>query len=84
MTETKPQNPIDALILSAATADYTKTAVIIAKVYDAMPDAGLTPHKDSGKDIAAHLYTLVENGTLHSTGNIRRWRDSAVRLAPAS
>ena len=77
------QNPIDTLILSAASAEFTKTAVIIAKVYDAMPDAGITPHKESGKEIAEQLYTLIDDGKLKSTGNIRRWRDSSVCLVKA-
>lgn len=78
MTETHEK--IDALILTAATKDFTKIAVLIAKVYDAMPDAGITPHVDSGKDIAARLYILVDHGRLDCQGNMRRWRDSEVRL----
>lgn len=77
---TDPTETIDSLILAAATAELTKVAVIISKVYDAMPDAGITPHVDSGKEIAERLYILVDNGALEVEGNMRRWRDAAVCL----
>lgn len=81
MTDTPDQpEKIDALILQSASAGFTKIAVIISKVFDAMPDAGIIPHTDSGKDIAERLYILVDNGALECQGNMRRWRDSDVRL----
>ncbi|NCT41345.1 MAG: hypothetical protein GW778_06775 [Alphaproteobacteria bacterium] len=81
MSETQSQNEqIDALILTAASDEFVKIAVIISKVYDAMPEAGITPHIDSGKDIAERLYILVDNGRLEVKGNMRRWRDSEIKL----
>lgn len=80
MTDETQNEKIDALILSTATAELTKTAVIISKVYDAMPDAGITPHTDSGKEIAERLYILIDNGRIEAKGNMRRWRDSEVKL----
>lgn len=72
--------PIDALILAAASAEFIKIAALISKVYDAMPDAGIVPHADTGKEIAARLYILVDNGALTAKGNVRRWRDADVKL----
>ena len=69
--------PIDALILTAATDDWQKTALIISKVFDA---PALEDKNDLGQKIAERLYILVDNGALDIQGNMRRWRDSAVKL----
>ena len=78
MTITPEQ--IDALILEAASAHFTKIAVIIAKVYDAFEEQGHDLTKDLAQTIAARLYILVDNGALIAQGNMRRWRDAAIKL----
>ncbi len=77
---TNAPEKIDALIMEAASVEFTKIAALISKVYDAMPGAGITPHADSGKEIAEALYILVDNGALECQGNMRRWRDADVKL----
>mgnify|MGYP003671982575 CR=1 FL=1 len=69
---------IDQMILSAVTKDWQKTALVISKVFD-NPD--FDRETLTGQNVAERIYTLVEGGTLTSTGNIRRWRDSNVKLA---
>ena len=68
---------IDALILSAATTEWQKVAVIISKVFDA---PALTNKDGLGQMIAERVYVLVDNGRLAVQGNMRRWRDGAVKL----
>ena len=71
---------IDALIMEAISEHFTKIAVIISKVYDHFEGEGQELTKDLAKEIAERLYILVDNGALESQGNMRRWRDSNVRL----
>ena len=68
---------IDALILSVVNADWTKIALIISKVFEAegFADLGAT-----GQNVADRLYILVDAGQLSVQGNMRRWRDSDVKL----
>lgn len=68
---------IDELLKAAATKKWTKTAVLISKVFESegFADLGL-----SGQDVAARLYILIDNGQLEAKGNMRRWRDSEVKL----
>ena len=68
---------IDALILSAATDEWQKIALMISKVFD---DPALTDKNDLGQKIAERIYVLVDNGALASQGNMRRWRDADVKL----
>ncbi len=68
---------IDSLILSAATADWLKIAVMISKVFE---DPALQGIDNLGQAIAERIYILVDNGRLEAQGNMRRWRDSEVRL----
>lgn len=75
---------IDTLILEAASAHWTKIAVIIAKVYDAFEEQGhhdLTNH--IAQDVAQRIYILVDHGRLECQGNMRRWRDADVKLPKA-
>ncbi len=69
---------IDQMILSAANAEWQKTALVISKVFDC-PEFD----KDAlnSQNVAERIYALIEAGALISTGNIRRWRDSNVKLA---
>ncbi len=70
----------DTLILAAASAHFTKIAVIIAKVYDAFEEQGQELTKDLAHKIAERIYILVDNGALEAQGNMRRWRDADVKL----
>lgn len=69
---------LDALILAAASNEWQKTALVISKVFD---DPAFDKDKATGQIIAMRIYELVDNKALVSTGNIRRWRDSNVKLA---
>lgn len=79
---TDQNEKIDALILEAAPAELTKTAVIISKVFDACEAAGIPNTDTLGKDIAERLYILIDNGRIEAKGNMRRWRDSEIKLIP--
>jgi len=68
---------LDGLILSAATKDWQKTAVLISKVFD---DPAFDKANNTAQIVAERLYILLDSGKLEATGNIRRWRDSNVRL----
>ncbi len=78
MSQTLPD--IDALILDAASAHFTKIAVIIAKVFDAFEAGGAELSKDLSHQIAGRIYTLIDNGQLDVQGNMRRWREADVKL----
>lgn len=74
---TNTNDDLDSIILSSASADWQKTALLISKVFDAL--------KAQGKDIPAQaiaerIYVLADAKSLTTTGNIRRWRDSNVRV----
>ena len=68
---------IDKMILSAASGEWQKTALVISKVFD-NPD--FDKEELSGQNVAERIYALIEDKKLTSTGNIRRWRDSNVKL----
>lgn len=70
----------DAMILECLDEEFTKINVLISKVFDALPEAGYTPHVDTGAEIAERLYILIDNGAVYVEGNMRRWRDAAVKL----
>ncbi len=68
---------LDKIILSVASSEWQKTAIIISKVFDA---PAFTDKKPEAQIIAEHIYVLIDNGKLTVKGNMRRWRDSNVRL----
>ncbi len=68
---------LDEFILSAATDEWQKTAVLISKVFD---NPAFDSAANKAQDVAERLYILVDNGRLEATGNMRRWRDSNIRL----
>jgi len=68
---------IDPLILAAVTPEWTKTAVLISKVFDS---PGFDKTGLSAQDVAERLYVLIDNGQLDVKGNMRRWRDSEVKV----
>jgi len=71
-------NDIDALILSAVNGEWQKTALVISKVFD---DPAFDKGKDTAQSVAERIYALIDTAKIEATGNIRRWRDSHVRLA---
>ncbi len=75
----KTSETVDKIILtSAATKERQKVAMVISKVFE---------HKDfdgastTAQNVADRILVLAESGKLESTGNLRRWRESTVRLA---
>ena len=72
---------IDALILDTVTGDFTKIALIISRVYDKFAARDATPPKDLSHIIAERIYILVDHGRLDVQGNMRRWRDAAIKRA---
>ncbi|MBL4803788.1 MAG: hypothetical protein JKY71_02895 [Alphaproteobacteria bacterium] len=72
------EEELDTLILGVMDEEWTKIAVIISKVYDAVDEAHQT--KALGQEIAQRIYILVDNGALECQGNMRRWRDADIRL----
>ena len=69
---------LDAIILSCATAEWCKVAMLIARATDAARAASL---EAPAQVIAAHIYALAATDRLDVQGNVRRWRASEVRSA---
>ena len=68
---------LDKIILSLVNNEWQKTAMIISKVFDA---PALKGSKPEAQIIAERIYALIDSGKLKVNGNMRRWRDSNVRL----
>ena len=75
-----PDPRLDAVILSVATAEWCKVAMLIARATDAARSQAI---EAPAQVIANRIYALVAEKKLDATGNIRRWRASEVRRAPA-
>ncbi|MCK5374072.1 MAG: hypothetical protein KAJ40_02195 [Alphaproteobacteria bacterium] len=74
----KNSETIDKIILSSAAGkEWQKTAMVISKVFDAPEFEGASL---TGQDVANRIRVLVEDDKLEAKGNLRRWRDSTVRL----
>ena len=67
----------DAVILSSATAEWSKIAVLIARATDGLRAQSL---EATPPIIAVRIYALIESGKLEVNGNMRRWRAAVVRL----
>jgi Protein of unknown function len=67
----------DAVILTAATSEWVKIAVLIARATDALRAQSMVA---TPPIIALRIYALIANGQLEVTGNMRRWRAAVVRL----
>ncbi|GEM_PF-2476821 len=80
MTKDEENALFDAVIMECATEDFIKINVLISRAFDALPEAGLIPHSDTGQEIAERIYILIDNGALLHEGNMRRWRDAQVKL----
>lgn len=68
---------MDGLILSCASKDACKVAVLIARVVDAAKARG---GEAGAAVIAPRIYALAEAGKLAVTGNVRRWRSAEIKL----
>ena len=68
---------IDGLILSAATGQWSKVALIVGKVLTICHNNVV---KTSEHAIAGRIQALVDEGKLEAQGNLSLWRHSEVRL----
>jgi hypothetical protein len=69
---------IDEVVCSCVGERWTKVAMVIARVADAMGDD--LPSGEKGLElIAERIEVLVRDGRLSSQGNIKKWRFSEVR-----
>lgn len=75
---TKHNETIDGLLLSTANGEWQKTALLISKMFE---DPAFKGVEGLAAQIAARIQVLVDAGKLEAKGNLRRWRDSEVRLA---
>ena len=71
-----PDPRLDALILTCATGDWVKVAVLIARITDAARAEAL---EVLPQGIAARIYALADAHSLQVKGNVRRWRAGEVR-----
>ncbi len=72
---------IDSVILSAVGEHWTKVAMVIARVVDAM-SRDLPPGDEGYEVISGRIGALVYDGRLAAQGDIKNWRFSEVRLKP--
>ena len=70
-------NQIDELILSFATAQWQKVAMIVAKTLD---ECGRRQIDVDAEEIAKRVALLVDEKRLDSQGNLTNWRRSEDRL----
>jgi hypothetical protein len=69
---------IDEAILNAVGERWTKVAMVIAMVVNAMGSD--LPTGDEGCQLVSrHIEGLVHNGRLAAQGNIKKWRFSEIR-----
>lgn len=72
---------IDSVIFSSVGENWTKVAMVIARVADAMSRD--LPSGDKGYEvISRRIEALVHDGRLVAQGNTKNWRFSEVRLKP--
>jgi hypothetical protein len=73
---------IDSIILSAVGEHWTKVAMLIARVADAMSRD--LPLGDEGYEVLSRrIEALVRDGRLVAQGDTKNWRFSEVRLKPS-
>jgi hypothetical protein len=72
---------IDSVILSAVGEHWTKVAMVIARVVDAMSH-DLPAGDESYELISGRVEALVHEGRLAAQGDTKNWRFSEVRLKP--
>jgi hypothetical protein len=72
-------SPIDSVILSGAGEHWTKVAMVIVRVADAMSRE--LPSGDQVYEvISRRIDALVQDGRLDAQGDTKHWRFSEVRL----
>jgi len=71
---------IDSAILQAVGERWTKIAMVIARVVDAVRHD--LPEHEGYEIISRRIEALVHDGRLLAQGDIRNWRFSEVRLKP--
>jgi hypothetical protein len=74
-------SPIDSVILSAVGKHWTKVAMVIARVVNAMSHE-LPPGDEGYGVISGRIEALVHDGRLAAQGDTKNWRFSEVRLKP--
>jgi hypothetical protein len=72
---------IDSAILSAVEEHWTKIAMVIARVVDAVGH-NLSPEPEIYEMISRRIEALVHDGHLLAQGDTENWRFSEVRLKP--
>jgi Protein of unknown function len=72
---------IDSVILSAVGGHWTKTAMVILRVADAVSH-DLPAGDESYEVISRRIEALVHDGRLLAQGDTKNWRFSEVRLKP--
>jgi hypothetical protein len=73
-----PRTNIDQIILSLATSQWQKLAMLVAK---AMSECENESIEITHEMLAEHIESLVRQGKLESQGNLNLWRYSEVRLS---
>lgn len=73
-----PDPRLDGLILSCASDEWMKVAILIARTTDAARAVALDA---PAQVIAARIYALADAHRLQVKGNVRRWRAGEVRNA---
>lgn len=68
---------VDDLILSHASCQWQKVAMVVAKTSKECDDKGI---KTDYNEIALEIRTLVVSGRLDARGDLSDWRHSEVRL----
>jgi hypothetical protein len=72
---------IDSVILSAVGEHWTKIAMVIARVVDAVSH-DLPPGDGGYEVISQRIEALVHDGRLLAQGDTKNWRFSEVRRKP--
>ncbi|HET7151087.1 MAG TPA: hypothetical protein VFI60_06720 [Candidatus Acidoferrum sp.] len=72
---------IDSVIPSAVGEHWTKVAMVIVRVADAISD-DLPPGEKGDEVISRSIEALVRDGRLAAQGDTKNWRFSEVRLKP--
>jgi Protein of unknown function len=71
---------IDSAILQAVGEHWTKIAMVIARVVDAVRHD--LPENEGYEIISRRIEALVHDGRLLAQGDTKNWRFSEVRLKP--
>jgi hypothetical protein len=72
---------IDSIILSAVGERWTKVAMVIARVVEALSHS-LPPVDEGYETVSRRIDALVQDGRLLAQGDTKNWRFSEVRLKP--